>query len=315
MRLGKKEAKPEERTGEEGSRLTQAMLRALRTIHSFSSPDPSDLLSGLQRQRAGQELLGRLITPEVGFRWERFSNGRLEMAWARPERPHPDRPVILYCHGGGYTSGNLGYARILASKMAEATSCEVLAFEYRLAPENPYPAAIEDAVSAWDYLMYRGYGAREVILAGDSAGGNLALALAGRLKKKGRLLPRSLVLFSPWTDMTASGGSVQEMREKDPIITPEYLVAVREAYAPGANYAAGELSPIFADLSGFPPTLLQVGEYELLRDDAIRLKEIMDRAEVPCVLRCWPRMWHVFQMFPLKESQQAMEQLRTFVWT
>ena len=313
MKLGKDEPKREERTGEESSRLTQPMLRALRAIHSISSPDPEDL-GGLQRQRAGQELLGRLITPEVGFRWEKFTYKRLTMAWARPERAHPDRPVILYCHGGGYTSGNLGYARILASKMAAATGCEVLSFEYRLAPENPYPAAVEDAVAVWNYLMYLGFGAREVILAGDSAGGNLALALVGRLKKRGRLLPSRLVLFSPWTDMTASGESIIEMREKDPIITPEYLMAVRQAYAPGANFASPELSPLFADLSGFPPTLVQVGEYELLRDDSVRLKEAMDRAGVPCVLRRWPGMWHVFQMFPLRESQQAMEQLRSFVF-
>ena len=105
------------------------------------------------------------------------------MAWARPECGHDRHHVVLYCHGGGYTSGNLGYARVLASKLAKSTGYEVLSFEYRLAPEHPYPAALEDALAAWDYLMELGYGARDVVLAGDSAGGNLALVLTQALKE------------------------------------------------------------------------------------------------------------------------------------
>ena len=139
-------------------KLTDAMMAALSAIHSAASPDSMDV-EDLARQRMGQEVLGRLMSPPIGFSWEPFSLGDMPMAWVRPERGHDRSKVILYCHGGGYTSGNLGYARVLAAKMASATGCEVLAFQYRLAPEFPYPAALEDARNAWEYLMHQGWGA------------------------------------------------------------------------------------------------------------------------------------------------------------
>lgn len=156
----------------------------------------------LEHQRRNQELLGRLTAPMAGMDYEAFSIGGMPAAWTRLKTPHGDRRVILYCHGGGYTSGNLGYSRVLSSKLAHATGYDVLSFEYRLAPEHPYPAAVEDAVRAWDYLMYQGYGAGNVTVAGDSAGGNLALVLCRRLRADGRRMPRALLLMSPWTDMT-----------------------------------------------------------------------------------------------------------------
>lgn len=165
-------------------KLTDAMMAALKAIHSAASPDSMDE-DDLARQRKGQEVLGRLMSPPIGFSWEPCSLGDMPMAWVRPERGHDRGKVILYCHGGGYTSGNLGYARVLAAKMANATGCEVLAFQYRLAPEFPYPAALEDALEAWEYLMHQGWGAKNVILAGDSAGGNLALELTLALKEAG----------------------------------------------------------------------------------------------------------------------------------
>ena len=303
---------PRERTERLNKRLTDGMMAALKTIHSATSPDsmaPSDL----NRQRMGQEVLGRLISPPIGFSWEPFTHHQLPMAWVRPQRGHQRRQVILYCHGGGYTSGNLGYARVLAAKMSAATGRETLAFQYRLAPEHPYPAALEDAVTAWDYLMHLGYGARDVIVAGDSAGGNLALELTLRLKERGRFLPGRLVLFSPWTDLAASGESYVSARDLDPMLTTNYIHAVRQAYAPGANWSDPHLSPLFADLHGFPPTLIHVGAREILRDDATRLADKLRQAEVPCVLRIWPDMWHVFQMFPLKSASEAMEHMAAFL--
>ena len=129
----------------------------------------------------------------------------------------------------------------------------MLSFEYRLAPEFPYPAAVEDALRAWDYLMLQGCGARDIVLAGDSAGGNLALVLCNRLKTAGRKLPGALILMSPWTDMTMSGQSYTERAEIDPMLTPEYIEAVRLAYAAGRDYRSSDLSPLFADFTGFPP--------------------------------------------------------------
>ena len=293
-------------------KLTDAMMAALKAIHSAASPDSMDE-DDLARQRKGQEVLGRLMSPPIGFSWEPFSLGDMPMAWVRPERGHDRSKVILYCHGGGYTSGNLGYARVLAAKMANATGCEVLAFQYRLAPEFPYPAALEDALEAWEYLMHQGWGAKNVILAGDSAGGNLALELTLALKEAGRFQPGRLVLFSPWTDMTASGASYTQREALDPMLTEQYIRSVRSAYAPGVDYSQPQFSPLFADLSGLPPTLIQVGEREILASDSEQLQKALIAAGVPCVLQSWPDMWHVFQMFPLKSAGDAMTAIADFL--
>lgn len=159
------------------------MMRAIKAVHSISdhtSTTPEDL----ERQRAAEELFARLVTPGIGIRSDSLTVGSIPAEWVSLEHGHDRRHAVLYCHGGGYTCGQLGYARILASKLALATGFDVLSFEYRLAPEHPFPAAIEDALAMWDYLMYMGYGARDVIVAGDSAGGNLALELALKLKEQ-----------------------------------------------------------------------------------------------------------------------------------
>lgn len=292
----------------------EAILAALRKAHSIAAPastDPEDL----KRQRLGQEALGRLLTPPIGFSWEPFEIDGIPAAWVRPEGGHDRSKIILYCHGGGYTSGTLGYARLIASRMALATGYEVLAFQYRLAPEHPYPEALEDARLVWEYLMYLGWGARDIILAGDSAGGNLALELALDLRDSQRMLPWRMVLLSPWTDMTASGDSYEECRDLDPLLTRAYIEAVREAYAPGEDWSLPEFSPLFADLQGLPPTLIQVGGREILRDDSTRLHQKLLEAGVPAMLQSWPDMWHVFQMFPMKSASEAMEQMAQFLET
>lgn len=288
------------------------MMRALKAIHSAGSPEsmtPQDL----ERQRAGQELLGRLAAPMLGMHWESFDLEGMKAAWVRPEWGHQRQQIILYCHGGGYTSGNLGYSRPLASKLSHATGRETLCFEYRLAPEHPYPAAVEDAERTWNYLMHLGYGARDVTVAGDSAGGNLALVLCHRLKAAGRMLPGRLVLLSPWTDMTASGESYTTRAELDPTITLDYIHAVRQVYAGDAPLDSPMLSPLFGDFRGFPPTLIQVGSNELLFSDSQGLRDRMMAAGVPCRMEEWRDMWHVFQMFPIKKSTQAMAHIASFL--
>lgn len=299
-------------TGTQVPAANEAVLAALRKVHNIASP-ASTAPEDLKRQRLGQETLGRLLTPPIGFSWEPFEIEGIPAAWVRPEGGHDRSKMILYCHGGGYTSGTLGYARLLASRMALATGYEVLAFQYRLAPEHPYPEALEDARLVWEYLMFLGWGAREIILAGDSAGGNLALELALDLRDADRMLPWRLVLFSPWTDMTASGKSYEACRDRDPLLTREYIEAVREAYAPGADWAQAAYSPLFADLRGLPPTLIQVGGREILRDDSTRLHQNLQAAGVPAVLQTWPEMWHVFQMFPLKAAGEAMDQMARYL--
>ena len=311
-------SKGEEKSGPkkkktEGNRRLAPMLRALKAIHSATTPDTMDP-EDLARQRAGQEMLGRLAAPMiVAKRWEPFRLGEMDAAWVKPDWAHDKRRVIFYCHGGGFTSGNLGYSRPLASKLTNATGWETLCFEYRLAPEHPFPAAVEDVRRAWDYLMYQGYGARDVVAAGDSAGGNLALGLCHQLKKAGRQLPGRLVLMSPWTDMTASGPSYTSKAEEDPTITMDYIRAVRSVYAEDRDLRSPLLSPLFGDLSGFPPTLVQVGGNEMLLSDAVRLRDRMQAVGVHCQLEVWEDMWHVFQMLPVHKAALAMESIGRFL--
>lgn len=287
-------------------------MRILKALHSATAP--GDMTSAeLEKQRRSQELLGQLAAPMSGLSWEEFSLSGMKAAWMRLERPHRHARCVLYCHGGGYTSGNLGYSRVLASKLVRSTGLDTLSFEYRLAPEHPYPAALEDAFRAWDHLMYLGYGAKDVVLAGDSAGGNMALVLCLALRRAGRMLPGALLLMSPWTDMTASGASYSERAEADPILTDEYIQAVREAYAPGADYSRPEFSPLFGDFSAFPPALIQVGTHEILYSDSERLAERMKAAGCYCRLEVWENMWHVFQMAPAKKSAAAMESMAHFL--
>ena len=289
------------------------MMKAIKAVHSVTSTgstQPEDL----ERQRAAQELFGRLVTPNLLINTTPITVNNVSAEWVRMNQGHDRRHVVLYCHGGGYTCGQLGYARILASKLALATGFDVLSFEYRLAPEHPFPAAIEDAVAMWDYLMYMGYGARDVIVAGDSAGGNLALELALKLKEQGRAQPRGLVLFSPWTDMTASGKSYRTCKTLDPMLTMEYIAAVREAYTgPDADWSRPCYSPLFADLRGLPPTLVQVGTNEILKSDSERLVENLQKAGVYAQLEVYPECWHVFQQMPIRRAAVAMESAGRFV--
>lgn len=303
---------PSEYLDEMARKGNEAMLSALRTAHSFTSSDASDPKE-LARQRRSQQTLGKLLSLPIGFDWETFEIEGIPAAWAKPEHSAGQNRMILYCHGGGYTSGTLGYARLLASKLALATGYPVLTFQYGLAPEQPYPRALEDARIVWDYLMQLGWGAREVILAGDSAGGNLALELALSLREDKRLLPGRMLLFSPWTDMTCSGESYTLCRDQDPLLTEDYIRSVRQAYAPQADWSDPAFSPLFADLQGLPPTLIQVGEKEILRDDSTRLHQRLLEAGVPALAQVWPDMWHVFQMFPLKSADRALESAAQFL--
>lgn len=286
------------------------MIRAIKAFRSITTIDPTHA-HNYERQRKSQAWLGRMA-PMIGLKWRPISIGSMEAAWVHPSNPHPSR-VILYCHGGGFTSGNLSYCRILASRLAHATGYSVLTFAYRLAPEHPFPAAKEDTLAAWDYLTYHGYDPSHITVLGDSAGGNLSLELVGDLKARGRKCPGALVLFSPWTDMTTSGRTYQERTHLDPVLSMEYMEQVRKAYAGERDYADAQLSPLFGDLSGYPPTLIQVGTHEILLSDSIRLRGKLQELGVHCQLEVWQDMFHVFQLLPLKKSIHAMEQVAAFL--
>lgn len=287
-------------------------MRLLKAVHSMGEPEsftPEDL----EKQRRSQDALGNMAASMSGLVWEPFTLAGMDAAWMRLSREHRRRRVILYCHGGGYTSGGLGFSKVLASKLTRATGMDTLAFDYRLAPEHPYPAAVEDALTAWGHLESLGIAPGDIVLEGDSAGGNLALVLCLKLREAGRGLPGALLLMSPWTDMTASGESLRGRAGIDPVLTPEYMYAVREAYAGGLDPSDCLLSPLFADFAGFPPALIQVGTHEILYSDAERLAERMLEAGADCRLEVWENMWHDFQMYPSKTASNAIQNMAHFL--
>lgn len=286
----------------------QNMMNLIRKVHGLvEHPD-------LTRHRQSQDRIGALLGTEKGVEYTPVTVEDMSCEWVRVTRAHMKKYVILYCHGGGYSTGSTVYARTLTKKLAESTSMDVFAFNYRLAPEHPYPAATEDALKAWNYLMYLGYGARDVIVAGDSAGGNLALSLTLRLKEQERLLPRGLVLLSPWTDLTKSGKSYESRKEVDPVLDHEYLDRMIENYAGGQELSNPLISPLFGNFKGFPPTYIQVGDNEILLSDATLLRKKLLKENVSAHLDVYKGMWHVFQMSPIKISYDAMDKNAEFIF-
>ena len=286
----------------------QNMMNLIRKVHGLvEHPD-------LTKHRQSQDRIGALLGTEKGVEYTPVTVEDMNCEWVRVTRAHMKKYVILYCHGGGYSTGSTVYARTLTKKLAESTSMDVFAFNYRLAPEHPYPAATEDALKAWNYLMYLGYGARDVIVAGDSAGGNLALSLTLRLKEQERLLPRGLVLLSPWTDLTKSGKSYESRKEVDPVLDHEYLDRMIENYAGGQELSNPLISPLFGNFKGFPPTYIQVGDNEILLSDATLLHKKLLKENVSAHLDVYKGMWHVFQMSPIKISYDAMDKNAEFIF-
>lgn len=201
--------------------------------------------------------------------------------------------MLLYLHGGAYVAYSPRSHRELAARLGRAAGCAVLVPDYRLAPEHPHPAAVEDALAALGRLREQG---RAVVLAGDSAGGGLALAVAQRLRAQGLPQPAGIALLSPWTDLGLSGPSVQEVRD-DPTLDAERLRGAGLAYAAGADPLGPELSPAYADLTGLPPLHVEVGSGEILLSDSLRLAEAARTAGVEVALEVGEDLPHVFQVF------------------
>jgi acetyl esterase/lipase len=205
--------------------------------------------------------------------------------------------VLLFFHGGGYCSGSLKSHRSLVGEAGRAARLRTLALEYRLAPEHPFPAALDDAEQAWRFLRGQGYAANRIAVGGDSAGGGLTLALVQRLRAQGEALPGFLWLLSPWTDLTLSGATLASKDAVDPLIHKGYLAELATAYLAGHDAKNPLVSPLFAELAGLPPTLIQVGSAETLLSDATRLAEALGAASVPVTLEVWPEMIHAFVLW------------------
>ena len=230
--------------------------------------------------------------------------------------PESDRErVIYYLHGGGYVLGSISSHREMASRLARAAKAQVLLIGYRLAPEHPFPAAVEDSMTGYRWLLSRGINTDRVVIAGESAGGGLTVATLVALRDAGEPLPAAAVPVSPWVDMEALGESMVTKAELDPVIQRDRLLELARTYLKNADPRTPLAAPIYADLTGLPPLLIQVGTAEVLFDDATRLAESAKSAGVQVVFEPWEDMIHMWHFFAamLPEGQQAIDRIGEFV--
>ena len=267
----------------------------------------------LEVTRKGQDKLGELMSAlhkrEVLIRDHDFE--RFQGAWVMPKDERRSG-VVLYLHGGGYTCGSLDYAKGFAATLASECGVRVFCAAYRLAPENPYPAAVEDALTAFDYLLKKGYAPHQILLCGESAGGGLIYALSLKLKQLGRELPCGLIGISPWVDLTGSGASYETNRDNDPSLTQELLEFYAKCYTQDPTDPL--CSPVRGDLTGLPPSLLFAGGDEILLDDARTLHDRLKAAGCRSKLIIAPGRWHAYVLYCLQENmEQDMEEINRFL--
>ena len=227
---------------------------------------------------------------------------------------HPADPTVLYFHGGGYVAGSARTGTHLAAELARRAGGQALSVGYRLAPEHPYPAAVEDGLAAYAGLLESGVSPARIVVAGDSAGGGLAVAALLAARDRGLPQPAAVAVFSPWADLTRSGASMRGKDGADPLFSYDAMGWYAGRYLPAGDRSAPLASPVFATLAGLPPLLVQVGSHEVLLDDAVRLAALAGRDDVDVTLQVAPEGTHVFQLHfgALDEADEALDHVARF---
>ena len=274
---------------------------------------PSDTMTTAER-RAQYERAEKAFPTPPDVKVEHVNAPVAPAEWLRPPAGDSGR-VVLYLHGGGYVIGSPRSHRHLAAAIAGAASASALLLDYRLAPEHPYPAAVEDATAAYRWLLDRAVAPGRIVIAGDSAGGGLTVATLLALREAGVPLPAAGVCISPWVDLTCGGDSYRTKAAADPIVTRAAVAQMAQAYLGATPPRTPLASPLFADLRGLPPLLIHVGSEEVLLDDARLLAERARAAGVEVGLEVYERMIHVWHWFlpMLDEAQSAVEAIGRFV--
>lgn len=278
------------------SALRQTMNRLVRPVLNPAVPVP------LQRRIVRQAY--RSSIPPKRARFENITVGEVPTTRTTfGDNPHG---AVLYLHGGGYIIGSSSTHRGITGHLAKTTGCTIITPDYRLAPEFPFPAALDDAEACWNGLLEAGFKPEHIAVAGDSAGGGLSVALAMRLRDKNQPLPASLTVFSPWVDLTQEQLYAPEC---EPVLQASWTSKAAKLYAGQESLANPLISPLFGDLSGLPPLLIQVGSQEILLNDAERLAEAASGQDVETRLEVYNSLWHVFQVHSgqLERATAAME--------
>ena len=271
--------------------MSNSEIAALRAIMA-ARPKPSNIAE--MRQSIDARGLANPLPADVTV--EKLDIGGIPAEWTHTPNADPQR-AILYVHGGGYVIGSLDSHRHAYAEMGRAAETKVLALDYRLAPEHPFPAPIEDTLAGYRHLLAAGFKPGRIAIAGDSAGGGLVIAALVAIRDAGLPQPSCGWAISPWVDMEALGGSITSKAAEDPTVQKEGLAFMANTYLNGANPRDPLAAPMYADLTGIAPLLIQVGEAETLLDDSIRIAGIAGAARVPVTLEVWPEMIHVWHVY------------------
>jgi acetyl esterase/lipase len=284
----------------------------LRTVIDALRARPE--ADSIEEKRANMEAFATVARPPEGTTATPVDAGGVPAEWVTLPSADPTR-VVLYLHGGGYTSGSPNTHRRFVALLGRACGARVLNIDYRLAPEHPHPAAVEDAVAAYRWLVGQGADPDHIALAGDSAGGGLAAAALVALRDAGDPLPAAAALISPWVDLELTGASMTTRAAVDPMCSAESLKPSADMYLAGQDARTPLASPVYADLSGLPALLIHVGDAEVLLDDAVRLAANARAARVEVTLHVVPEMIHVWHVFAglLPEAETALDDLAAWL--
>ena len=290
--------------------MAQSEIEAVRALLS-SKPRP---VGWLERRKRLDDV-GSVWPVADDVKLEAVDVSGLQGEWSIVPGSEPSR-VLMFFHGGGYCSGSIVSHRRMVTEAGRAGGMRTLAVAYRLAPEHPFPAAYDDALTAWRFLRNQGIPPARIAVGGDSAGAGLAVALIGQLRDAHEELPGCAWLVSPWTDLTMSGSTFATKDGVDPIIHKEYLNELANAYLPiGIDGKDPRVSPLYGDLTSFPPLLIQVGSAETLLDDATRFASVAGAADVRVTLEIWPRMIHAWHLWNahLEDGRRALANAGAFI--
>ena len=285
-------------------------INTIRTLLT-SKPRPQ----GWTERRARLDEVGSVWLPAADVKFTEVDIGGIDGEWSIVPGSDEAR-VLIYFHGGGYCSGSIRSHRRMVSEAGRAAGIRTLAVGYRLAPEHPFPAAFDDALTAWRFVRRQGIAAAHVAVGGDSAGGGLTAALINRLREASEEQPACAWLVSPWTDLTMSGATLSSKDAVDPLIHKPYLEELAGAYLPAAiDRKDPRVSPLYADLRGFPPTLIQIGSDETLLDDSVRFAAAAGKADVAVTLEIWPHMIHAWHLWNahLEDGRRALASAGAFM--
>jgi acetyl esterase/lipase len=291
--------------------MTVAQLDSLVTLlRSRPAPETPDV----GQARARYEKLARLLGGAPDATCEKVDAGGVAAEWVAAPGVDSQR-AVLYLHGGGYAIGSIETHRRLAYDLSAASGARVLLIDYRLAPEHPFPAAVEDAAAAWRWLLQQRLATSRLAIAGDSAGGGLTIATLVNLRDRKLGLPACAVAISPWVDLEGAGNSITARAAQDPMVQKDGLLWMAGLYLAGGDARNPLAAPLHADLAGLPPILVQAGTAETLLDDATRIAEKLHTAGVDVRLAIWPNMLHVFPFFApiLSEGRDGCLEIGNFI--